>query len=298
MPSVKVMTPAAFQVPMRNWVPETHHPKPLPSLHTILVTQPMQSILSHISQHVEALPPITLDEMKSIRLMNRTDQKYLTNLSTLDRLLQMVEGKYRAQVVNGKRICGYATTYFDQEGNHSMFRQHETGHKPRTKVRVRTYLESDLTFLEVKKKDNHGKTAKTRIQVPSLDAVTKQGEGADFVDQATGLDLKNLHPVVSNRFKRITLVNMDMTERLTIDFDIRFKCHASGEECTMDQVVVIELKRDGRAPSPILPILRQLRIKPSGFSKYCIGASVTGAQPRINRFKKRLVKIRKVADKA
>ena len=258
----------------------------------------MQFILSRISQHVEALPPITLDEMKSIRLMNRTDQKYLTNLSTLDRLLQMVEGKYRAQVVSGKRICGYATTYFDLEGNHSMFRQHETGHKPRTKVRVRTYLESDITFLEVKKKDNHGKTAKTRIQVPSLDAVERQGIGSDFVNEATGLALTDLHAVVSNRFKRITLVNLDKTERLTIDFDIRFKCHASGEESGMDSIVVIELKRDGRAPSPVLPILRQLRIKPAGFSKYCIGASVTGAQPRINRFKKRLVKIRKVAEKA
>lgn len=257
----------------------------------------MQPVIRNINQHVEVLPPITLDEMKSIRLMNRTDQKYLANLSTLDRLLQMVEGKYRAQVVNGKRICGYATTYFDREGAHSMFRQHETGHKPRTKVRVRTYLESDITFLEVKKKDNHGKTAKTRIQVPSLDAVESQGVGADFVNQATGLNLADLKPVVSNRFQRITLVNLDKTERLTIDFDIHFKCLASGEESSMEHIVVIELKRDGRASSPILPILRQLRIKPAGFSKYCIGASVTGAQPRINRFKKRLVKIRKVACK-
>ena len=207
-------------------------------------------------------------------------------------------GKYRAQVVNGKRICGYATTYFDVDGQHSMFRQHETGHKPRTKVRVRTYLESDLTFLEVKKKDNHGKTAKTRVSVPSLDAVEKQGAGADFVNQATRLNLMNLHAVVSNRFLRITLVNLDKTERLTIDFDIRFKCHVTEQESSMDNIVVIELKRDGRAPSPILPILRQLRIKPAGFSKYCIGASVTGAQPRINRFKKRLVKIRKVAGRS
>lgn len=179
-----------------------------------------------------------------------------------------------------------------------MFRQHETGHKPRTKVRVRTYLESDLTFLEVKKKDNHGKTAKTRVSVPSLDAVEKQGAGADFVNQATRLNLMNLHAVVSNRFLRITLVNLDKTERLTIDFDIRFKCHVTEQESSMDNIVVIELKRDGRAPSPILPILRQLRIKPAGFSKYCIGASVTGAQPRINRFKKRLVKIRKVAGRS
>ena len=60
------------------------------------------------------------------------------------------------------------------------------------------------------------------------------------------------------------------------------------------QTVIIELKRDGRCPSPILPMLRQLRIKPAGFSKYCIGACVTNPHLRLNKFKKRLVKIHKV----
>ena len=62
----------------------------------------------------------------------------------------------------------------------------------------------------------------------------------------------------------------------------------------MENIVVIELKRDGRCHSPILPMLRQLRIKPAGFSKYCIGASVTDEGLHINRFKKRLIKIRKI----
>ena len=65
----------------------------------------------------------------------------------------------------------------------------------------------------------------------------------------------------------------------------------------MDHIVVIELKRDGRVHSPIIPLLRQLRIKPAGFSKYCIGACVTDDTLRVNRFKKRLIRIRKVANK-
>lgn len=64
-----------------------------------------------------------------------------------------------------------------------MFRQHETGRKPRQKVRVRTYLNSNTTFLEIKKKDNHGKTAKSRVEVPSLKAVMEDHAGADFVMQ-------------------------------------------------------------------------------------------------------------------
>lgn len=255
----------------------------------------MEPIDQQIRQLVGAMQPITLDEMKSIRLMNRTDQKYVTNLPTLVRLLTLAQGTYRAQVVEGQRVCGYATTYFDQPGPHSMFRQHETGRRPRRKVRVRTYLESGITFLEVKKKDNHGKTLKTRMAVPSLEAVAEQHVGNDFVRQAVGLSLEELQPAVSNRFSRITLVNQALTERLTIDFNIRFHSLLTGEDRLMDNIVVVELKRDGRAPSPILPMLRKLRIKPAGFSKYCIGATVTGTEQRINRFKKRLVRLRKVA---
>lgn len=66
----------------------------------------MEPIDQQIRQLVGAMQPITLDEMKSIRLMNRTDQKYVTNLPTLVRLLTLAQGTYRAQVVEGERVCG------------------------------------------------------------------------------------------------------------------------------------------------------------------------------------------------
>lgn len=258
----------------------------------------MDQTTAEIESLARHLPPISLEEMSGIRLMNRTDQKYLTNISTLKRLLQLAEGNYYSQEIGGQRISPYATTYWDNLQTHALFRQHETGRKPRQKVRVRTYLNSDTTFLEVKKKDNHGKTSKQRIEVPSLQAVIDKHVGADFVREQTGLMLNDMDPAVGNRFNRITLVNFNKTERLTIDFDIQFYNYLTHERSMMDNIVVIELKRDGRCPSPILPLLRQLRIKPVGFSKYCIGASVTDHSLRINRFKKRLVRIHKVADKA
>lgn len=257
----------------------------------------MQHIVDEIEQLARQLPPITLKEMSSIRLMNRTDQKYLTNFDTLKKLLQLVQGSYYSQEIGGLRVSPYATTYWDDAASHQMFRQHETGRKPRQKVRVRTYVNSNITFLEIKKKDNHGKTAKTRVEVPSLDAVMRKGAGGDFLKQQTGLLLSQLAPAVANRFNRITLVNLNKTERLTIDFDISFYNYQTEQRAAMNNIVVIELKRDGRCFSPILPLLRQLRIKPAGFSKYCVGASVTDPHLRINRFKKRLIKIRKVAEK-
>ena len=46
----------------------------------------IQSLLGH-------LPPITLEQMESIKLMNRLDTKYVATKRQLMELLKMVEGK-------------------------------------------------------------------------------------------------------------------------------------------------------------------------------------------------------------
>ncbi len=251
------------------------------------------NVQDNIRSLVEQLPPITLDEMKSIRLMKRTDTKFVTNKETLARLLELCKGHYYAQRVNDDPISPYTTTYFDDLDNHMMFRRHQAGHKPRTKVRVRTYINGGITFLEIKKKDNHGKTRKKRIQVPTMEAVMYDGFGEEFLTEQTGYTWNDIKPTVRNFFDRITLVNYEKTERLTIDFDLNFHNYETDTDESMGNAVIIELKRDGRAPSPILPLLRQLRIKPNGFSKYCIGSVITNKNLRVNNFKLRLRLINK-----
>ncbi|MDO4929963.1 MAG: polyphosphate polymerase domain-containing protein [Bacteroidales bacterium] len=257
----------------------------------------MESIITKLSSLLDAMPPITLEEMSSIRLMNRTDTKFVTNLSTLYRLLDMARDDYYAQEVCGKRISPYRTTYWDGEERHEMYRTHVTGHATRMKVRVRTYVDSGVTFLEVKKKDNHGQTRKIRTSVPSLDAVIKERAGEAFLEDHTGYSFGEITPTLGNEFNRITLVNRGKTERLTIDFALNFYNYETGREAGMQDAVIIELKRDGRVSSPILAILRALRVKPAGFSKYCVGVSITNEDLRQNRFKPRLHKIDKIIHK-
>lgn len=245
------------------------------------------------AEHLLAsLPCISLADMSAIRLMNRTDQKYVTNFSALTDLLMLVRGNYFVQETNGRRVNSYATTYWDDAAHH-MFRLHQAGHMPRRKVRVRTYVESGLSFLEIKNKDNHGKTFKNRVPVPSVEAVLGQKAGQDFLEKETGLTFADIEPQVANKFSRITLVNYAKTERLTIDFNLSFFNYSTQERQDMPDAVIIELKRDGRFPSPVLPLLRQLRIKPSGFSKYCIGQTITDSAIHPGLFKKRLIKIKK-----
>ena len=256
--------------------------------------------MTEISEILEAFPTITLEEMSSIRLMNRTDTKFVTTLPVLKNLLALCQEDYFAQVIEGIKIAPYRTVYWDTDERHEMFQKHQSGQRPRTKVRARTYESSHVSFLEVKKKDNHGKTKKKRIEVQSIDNVIRNAEGEEFLNERTdftfleGNGRRQIFPSLGNHFDRITLVNRGHTERLTIDFNLRFDNFENGREKKLERTVIIELKRDGRQHSPILPLLRQLRVKPSGFSKYCIGSALTNPEGlRINNFKEKLILLKK-----
>lgn len=250
-------------------------------------------INERIDELLGQLEPITLEQMSSIRLMNRTDTKFVTSKENLVRLLEMVQGEYYAQCIEGNKIANYLTTYWDTDGHH-FYLEHHNGRAPRQKVRVRTYLDSDVTFLEVKTKNNHGRTKKKRIEVSSQE-LDHNEENEDFLEKLVHRGLNSIHPTVQNQFHRITLVNYGKTERLTIDFDVQFRNFETGKRADVGPLVIIELKRDGNVYSPILPLLRTLRIKPSGFSKYCIGSCITNKSLKQNIFKPRLVKLGKLA---
>ncbi len=252
-----------------------------------------QNVDTQIKTLLDKLEPITLEQMSEIRLMNRTDTKFVTNKRKLAQLLEMAQGKYFAQFHDGSNIASYLTTYWDTD-NHLFYLEHHNGRAPRQKVRVRTYVSSRLTFLEVKTKNNRGRTKKKRIEVPNQENLVG---GDEFVSGLVHHGLNEIHPTVRNQFHRITLVNYGKTERLTIDFDVQFDNFETHDHKGTGELVIIELKRDGNVYSPVLEMLRQLRIKPSGFSKYCIGSVMTNPSLKHNLFKPKLVNINRLVNK-
>ena len=233
--------------------------------------------------------------MSGIRLMNRIDTKFVTTMPVLLRLLEMARHEYWAQEIEGERNMRYETTYFDTQG-YEMFYMHQSGHVNRQKIRFRTYVSSQLQFMEVKTKNNHGRTKKKRMKVEDMSLADP--EKRVFIGQHLRFDVKTLMPAIQNSFDRITLVNKAKTERLTIDSNLHFTNLVSGIERDMAPLVIVELKRDGLCYSPILEMLRQLRVFPHGFSKYCIGSALTNPDLRVNRFKPKLIDIRRIAEKA
>ena len=157
--------------------------------------------------------PISLDEMSGIKLMNRTDTKFITTVSRLEELLVKAQEQYWVQEIEGDRNMPYFTRYFDTPDCH-MYVSHQNGKKTRQKVRIRSYENSGLAFVEVKNKNNHGRTKKKRISLDHRD-VDKETYN-DFLSQYLNYNPEILLAQIENNFNRITLVNKQKTERLSV----------------------------------------------------------------------------------
>ena len=244
-----------------------------------------------MTELINKFAPISLEQMSGVKLMNRTDTKFVTTTDRLRLLLQMACNDYYIQEIDGGRNLEYDTTYFDTTA-FDMYNQHQWNHTNRQKIRFRTYCVSGLQFMEVKTKNNHGRTKKKRMEVTDMN-LAEQAK-SDFIGKHLRYGVDTLQPALNNHFSRITLVNKAKTERLTIDSALHFHNIVSGVDKDMGDLVIIELKRDGLVYSPVLGMLRQLRIHPHGFSKYCMGSALTNPELRVNRFKRKLIEINKI----
>jgi hypothetical protein len=234
--------------------------------------------------------------MQDIRLMDRIDSKFVAPVSRLPLLLSKMEPYFMVQLHNEQTVASYSTQYLDTE-ELDMYLMHQNGKLNRQKVRIRSYVESELSFLEIKNKNNKGRTKKIRVPVSysHISSVQDLDTKETFWENSL-FHRQNLSPSLSNTFKRITLVNNRKTERVTIDFDLEFHNHRLGNCEAVEQLMILELKQDGWQHSDFRDILQDMRIKQSSFSKYCIGTVLTNPHVKYNRFKKKQILITKLLE--
>lgn len=252
---------------------------------------------NHISftASLQALQPIILEEMDSIKLMNRIDTKYLTTENVLLQILSAASAAgYRVLVTKESRISPYDSIYYDTAGL-KMFYDHHNRRLVRQKVRTRTYMSSGDAFLEIKRKNNKGRTKKKRIGIPAGELMDFRADvrACEYLASHSWFTAEDLSPSVETLFQRITLANRALTERITIDTMLHFKNFRTGKETSLQDAVIIELKQDGRASSLMKTILLDLRVKPLRVSKYCIALSLTDPLAKTGRFKEKVRMIEK-----
>ena len=244
----------------------------------------------HVFDKIELFTPICLEEMDKVKLMNRTDTKYWFHENDLQPLLETVQDSYFILNMHNEVALPYSTIYYDTDSN-GMFTAHHNGKLNRFKIRRRCYVSSGISFLEVKFKNNKGRTIKKRIPTDFEDNSFNDVENT-FIQGITPFTVENLTPSLINNFSRITLVNKNFKERCTIDFNLNFK--NSSKHITLNNLVIVEIKADGSSfASPLARALRSQRIKTSGFSKYCIGRTVTDSTIKRNAFKLKVRMIEK-----
>jgi len=120
-----------------------------------------------IEENIKKFTSISLEEMDNVKLMNRTDVKYIFNERILADVLDKIKDDYFILSAAGTRMANYITLYFDTKKN-KFYLQHHNGKRNRFKVRYRKYVESDLTFFEIKFKNSKGRVIKNRILVDEI----------------------------------------------------------------------------------------------------------------------------------
>lgn len=245
----------------------------------------------HLDNIINAFDPIHLDEMNGTALMNRVDTKFVISMDQLIQVLPELQKHYRILEIEGLRLPQYESEYYDSESM-DFYIDHHRKKVDRFKVRYRKYIESDLSFLEVKHKSK-GRTDKQRIIVNDLPGEMNE-EHTDFV-RSTGVHQEKLNYILTNKFHRITLVGKNHVERLTFDLNLEFNRNEKSK--FYSYLVIAELKQERLSRiSPFYKIVKGMMIRPYRISKYCIGVIELYGKENVkyNRFKKKLLKLNKL----
>lgn len=225
--------------------------------------------------------------MDSVSLMKRTDTKFVIHEKQLIEVLETIKDQYKVLQINENRMMTYSSLYFDTEDK-KFYNDHHNGKINRTKIRMRKYVESDICFLEIKQKDGKGKTTKSRIKIKDFEPNLPE-DLIGFIEKTTSEKME-LKPIIWNKFNRITLVNIEAKERLTIDLNLCYKMGKSEKDYS--SLVIIEVKQERfNRTSPVVKALKNKIINPYSISKYCIGMIHIYPQLKYNRFKRKLIKI-------
>ncbi len=230
--------------------------------------------------------------MDNVKLMSRTDTKFVFTQTQFEKVMNEISDHYRVLEVNGARLNRYKTLYYDTM-DLNLYTKHHNGKLNRYKIRHRTYVESDQGFLEVKFKNNKGRTIKKRIS--ELDPpVAWEGTNEIFLNKTLPFTPQLLIPTIWVNYSRYTLVNKMEPERLTIDIDLEFVRNDVTKK--LNGLVIAEVKQEKRKTSPFVTMMKKYHVREGSISKYCMGIALTCNEIKKNNFKRKLLNIKHILD--
>jgi hypothetical protein len=230
------------------------------------------------------LPSIELDELvRRAALLTRVDRKYLLAVSDLPALLHGLGNGVRVLEMHSRREFAYRSTYFDTP-ECDAYLATVRRRRRRFKVRIRSYLDSDQHFLEVKTTGVRGATVKHRVphRGDGLDA--RAHAHIDTVLAQAGMpgDRSALGWALTNTYRRTTLYVPAADGRATIDTEPAWAL-PHGPAVTVPGLVIVETKSSG-APGAIDRLLWSLGHRPWSISKFGVGMALLRPDLPANRW--------------
>lgn len=250
--------------------------------------------IERVKSTLSEMKSISLSEMEDVELLNRFDTKYVIHRYRLIELLKLVKHDYRILEVGNMRLNRYNNLYYDTY-DYKFFNEHHNMKANRLKIRYRTYADSGVTFFEVKKKNNKGKTEKIRI---SKNEIVEQLDEASIIlikSMDENLEFSKLIPMQRNDFFRMTLVNIKTMERATLDIALSFYRNEESEKLKLPNLVIVEVKQDVHSGiSAITRKLKEEKIYKTSISKYILGELLLNQNLKRNNFKSKILTLKKI----
>lgn len=229
----------------------------------------------------DTLPPIGLDELvQRAALLTRIDRKYLLPTVDLPFLLDMLADEVAVLEIGGRREFGYRSVYFDTPELDSYLSTARRRRR-RFKVRVRSYLDADRHFVEVKTRGPRGTTVKQRTRYTGdgreLGPGGQAHTDAVLADAGIRSEPLRLEPVLTTHYRRTTLFVPSCGSRVTVDTRLTWSL-PDGAAVHAPGLAVVETK-SARASSRIDRLLWSLKYRPSSISKY--GTGLAALRPEL-----------------
>ncbi len=227
-----------------------------------------------LPHHLEFAGP---ELIKARSLQKRTDTKFVLPRAELPRFWELLGDDYLSLAAAGSCVGDYETLYLDSRTFHCFF-EHLRGRRPRYKVRIRNYVDRNLSYIEVKTKTSRDVTEKQR-RARSQGSFRIEPEDLVFINEHSPFSAKMLRPNLRTDFRRVSLVGRSECERVTVDLDLTFSTLDRSRR--LSAICIVEVKQPRFSPrSSSFLALRRLGARRVSFSKYCAAAALLCDVPR------------------
>ena len=246
---------------------------------------------------------ISLQDMnKQAAMQTRVDRKYIVDAETAVKVLSTLDADASVMEIKGQREFAYDSVYFDTP---QMQSYHSAAYslKGTFKIRTRSYLDSELTFLEVKTDGEQNITVKKRIPYSFEQRDRLTPEAYTYISEVLGDILAGLvhklEPVLTTGYHRTTVFlprseQNPVVSRMTVDTNLtwtpmsenilmagvnylNFHGNLVGTTYGLPSAVIIETK-SGVEPSVADRHLWDAGITPDKISKFATGMAALNPQ--------------------